>query len=90
MAFGTYTSPDLRGRWIGLLDTIGLADSWQSGLTNIAGAGSNRMLVFFASNEEQATSSPMPTGVKYGGQPLTSVLVKEVNSGCCETGPAIR
>ena len=67
-----------------MLDTVGLADSWQSGLTNIAGAGSNRMLVFFASNEEQTMSTPPNvTGVTYGGRPLTSVVAEDVINGGC-------
>ncbi|NNC81286.1 MAG: signal peptidase I, partial [Acidimicrobiales bacterium] len=45
--------------------TIGLADFWQSGLTHVAGAGSDRVLVFVASNEQQSASTPTLTGVTY-------------------------
>ena len=62
---------------------VGLADSWQTGLTHIAGAGSDRMLVFVATNEQQALTAPTLTGVTYGGEPLTFVMADEVGSGCC-------
>ncbi|NNF65508.1 MAG: hypothetical protein HKN07_14795, partial [Acidimicrobiia bacterium] len=60
-----------------------LADFWQSGLTHVAGAGSDRVLVFVASNEQQSASTPTLTGVTYGGQPLTPALSAQVSNGCC-------
>jgi hypothetical protein len=62
---------------------VALADSWQAGLTHVAGAGADRMLVFVATNEQQTTSTPRLTGVTYGGQPLVPVLADEVSTGCC-------
>ncbi len=62
---------------------VSLADSWQTGLTHVAGSGSDRALVFVASNEQQTTMSPMLSSVSFGGQPLTPVLAEQVADGCC-------
>lgn len=60
---------------------VGLADSWQAGLSHIAGSGSDRLLVFVASNEEQASSGPSISSVSYGGQALTHAVSDEVSNG---------
>ncbi len=62
---------------------VSLVDTWQSGLTRTAGAGSDRAFVFVATNEEQSIPSPTLTGVTYGGQALTPVLADDVGNGCC-------
>ncbi len=65
------------------VSTVSLADSWQAGLTHVAGSGSDRMLVFVASNEQQSASTPTLTSVSFGGQPLTRALTEQVANGCC-------
>ncbi len=62
---------------------VALANSWQTGLTHTAGAGTDRMLVFVATNEQQAPTAPTLTGVTYGGQALTPVTSAQVANGCC-------
>jgi len=59
---------------------VGLADSWQTGLSHPVASGTNRILVLVASNEQQTTTTPSLTGVTYGGQPLTHVISSEVTS----------
>ena len=62
------------------VNLVGLAGGWQTGLTHTAAAGPNRALIFIASNEEQANSTPTITSVTYGGQPLTQVISRQVNN----------
>ncbi|MCP3975658.1 MAG: signal peptidase I [bacterium] len=60
---------------------VDLAGSWMTGLSHPASAGSNRLLVFAASNEESGGSTPTLTSVSYGGQALTYVASEQLNSG---------
>lgn len=59
---------------------VGLAGSWQTGVAHTATAGGNRILVFTASNEESAASTPTLSSVTYGGQALTKVVSEQVTS----------
>ncbi len=60
---------------------VDLVGSWATGLSHPAAAGSNRLLVFAAGNEESGTSTPTLTSVSYGGQALTHVASESLNSG---------
>lgn len=53
----------------GVNPTVGLAGTWQTGLTRTMDAGSNRMLIFVASSEDTVDADL--TSVTYGGQSLT-------------------
>ncbi len=68
---------------VATVTSVSLADSWQTGLTHVAGSGSNRALVFVATNEEQSASIPTLSSVSYGGRPLTKVVAESVANGCC-------
>ena len=48
---------------------VGLANSWTTGLTHVAGTGSNRLLVFVAGMENDTDRDL--TAVSYGGQTMT-------------------
>lgn len=65
---------------VATLFQVDLVGSWQTGLTHTNGSGSNRLLVFIASNEEQSSSGPSLTAVTYGGQSLTPILSDDVTS----------
>ena len=64
-----------------------LANAWTTGLTHVAGAGSNRLLLFVAGMENGAVAQSPPAGdrdliaVTYGGQALTSATDIVVYSG---------
>ncbi|MGI9596648.1 MAG: hypothetical protein ACR2QK_10835 [Acidimicrobiales bacterium] len=55
-----------------------LTGSWQTDLTHTAATGNDRLLLFVASNEESAVSSPTLSSVTYGGQALTKVTDGQV------------
>lgn len=59
---------------------VALTGSWQAGLTHVPASGSDRMMVFAASNEQASTSGPTLTSVSYGGQALTKVRADSVVS----------
>lgn len=64
-------------------ESVALADlvgTWQTGTTHTAAAGTNRVLVFNASNEQGSATGPSLVSVSYGGQALTPVLTEEVTS----------
>lgn len=75
---------------LGALAQVSAVGSWTTGLTHSPAAGSNRILVFFAGNENGKfdTTLAAPTrdivGVTYGGQGLTQAA----ESAICTTSAA--
>lgn len=56
---------------------VALLGSWTSGLTHAVEAGSNRLLIFVAANEN-ATAGEYLSSVTYGGESMTFIGVSEI------------
>jgi hypothetical protein len=60
---------------------VSLTGSWDTGLTHVAPAGTDRTLVFIAGNEPQTTPNITLDSLTYGGQTMTKINEVSVGTG---------